>query len=234
MFLLGLLCLAYYFLICFRLKRWNSTFSGFWVFAGLCFLLLGELKLRGAEYFLAGFGIVFFAVELRILFGMIPSRERELPYLIVLGAQVRGTKLSGSLYRRVEKARQYLSEHPETAVIVSGGQGKGEEITEAFAMWRYLTEHDIGGDRIFMEDSSTTTEENLRFSSKYIRDMRLPVGIVTNNFHMYRACRYAKRLGYQNPRSVPAGCNPYLFLNYMVREFFALMKMLLTKRKGMI
>lgn len=234
MFLLGLFCLAYYCLICFRLKRWNSTFSGFWVFAGFCFLLLEELKLREAGYFLMGFGIVFFAVECRILIGMIPSRERELSYLIVLGAQVRGTKLSGSLYRRVEKARQYLSEHPKTAVIVSGGQGKGEEITEALAMQRYLTERGISGGRIFMEDRSTTTEENLRFSLKYIRDMRLPVGIVTNNFHMYRACCYAKRLGYQNPRSVPAGCNPYLFVNYMVREFFALMKMLLTKRKGMI
>lgn len=217
-------------MICIRLKKWDSTFSRFWPVAGICCLLLGEFKPEPAVPFLTASGFIFFLAECRILTGMVPCREENLPYLIVLGAQVRGTKLSGSLYRRIEKARQYLEENPQTLVIVSGGQGEGEDITEALAMQRYLTESGIDSRRIFMEGNSTTTEENLKFSSEYIENIREPVGIVTNNFHMYRACRYAKRLGYRNAKAVPAGCNMLLFVNYMVREFFAFMKMLLPGR----
>ena len=225
MTLSGILCLAYYLMICVRLKKWDSTFSRFWPAAGICFLLLGKYRPVPAMPFFAAAGIVFLLVECRILIGMVPCREENFPYLIVLGAQVRGTKLSGSLYRRIEKARQYLADNSGTVVIVSGGQGKGEDITEALAMQRYLTEKGIDRRRIFMEENSTTTEENLKFSSRYIENIREPVGIVTNNFHMYRACCYAKRLGYRNAKAVPAGCNALLFVNYMVREFFALMKM---------
>lgn len=226
-FHLGILCFLYYALICFRTKRWNSTFSRFWILAGICFLLLGKFKPERAVYPLFIFSLIFLLIECRILFGMVSSRKRNLPYLIVLGAQVRGRKLSSSLYRRIERARLYLTGNPETVVIVSGGQGKGEEVTEAFAMRQYLLEHGIEEKRIFMEGCSTTTEENLKFSAEYISDLKIPVGIVTNNFHMYRACCYAKRLGYQNPESVPAGCPPVFFINYMVREFFALAKMML-------
>lgn len=200
-------------------------------------LIVGKFKIRTAAWFLLVFAVFFLIVELKILLGMIPCREKNIPYLIVLGAQVRGTRLSGSLYRRIERARQYLSENPDTIVIVSGGQGKGEDITEALAMQRYLEEQGIKKERILQEGASTTTEENLRFSAKFVSDMNKPVGIVTNNFHMYRACRYAKKLGYQKPRAVTAGCHPAFFLNYMVREFFALLKMALrslTKKQTMI
>lgn len=235
MILLGILCFAYYFLMCIMLRKWDSTFTRFWPAAGVCFLIAERMRLKGAvpELLCVGgvfliFLIIFVLAECRILLGMIPCQEKNLPYLVILGAQVRGRKLSGSLRRRVEKAAQYLLDNPYTAVVVSGGQGKGEEITEASAMRQYLIGRGISDGRIFLEENSTTTEENLRFSSVYIRDLSLPVGIVTNNFHMYRACCYAKRLGYQNPKAVPAGCHPVFFVNYMVREFFALIKMLLV------
>lgn len=223
----GIFCFLYYAAICALTKKWNSTFSRFWIGAGICFLLLGNLKPKGAVYPLSVFFTLFFLTECRILLGMLPSRKKNLTYLVVLGAQVRGRRLSSSLYRRIERARQYLADNPETVVIVSGGQGKGEEITEALAMREYLLEHGILERRIVMEGRSTTTKENLKFSAEYIHDLSVPVGIVTNNFHMYRACCYAKRLGYQNPEAVPAGCPPVFFVNYMVREFFALAKMVL-------
>lgn len=226
-FILGIFCFLYYSILCVLTKKWNSTFSRFWFAAGICFLLLGKLKPERAVYPLFAFGILFFLAECRILLGMIPSRKKDLPYLVVLGAQVRGKRLSSSLYRRIERARRYLADNQETVVIVSGGQGKGEEITEALAMCEYLIEQGIDKERIFMEGHSTTTEENLKFSAEYIHDLSIPVGIVTNNFHMYRACCYAKRLGYQNPQAVPAGCPPVFLVNYMVREFFALAKMVM-------
>lgn len=226
-FVLEIFCFLYYALIFGVTKKWNSTFSRFWILAGICFLLLGKLKPERAVYPLLIFSLIFLLTECRILFGMVPSHKKNLPYLIVLGAQVRGKRLSSSLYRRIERARLYLADNPETVVIVSGGQGEGEEITEASAMRQYLLGKGIEEKRIFMEGCSTTTAENLKFSAEYIHDLDIPVGIVTNNFHMYRACCYARRIGYQNLEAVPAGCPPVFFINYMVREFFALVKMML-------
>lgn len=195
-------------------------------------MFLSQFDLRGFEPVVLGIAAVFFLAVFRILIGMIPTAKPGLPFLIVLGAQVRGRKLTGSLYRRIERARQYLEENPGTVVIVSGGQGRGEEITEAQAMEEYLKSRGIGKERIIREDKSRTTEENLRYSAEFIRDAGIPVGIVTNNYHMYRACRYARRLGYQKPKALPAGCQPVCFLNYVVREVFALAKMLIQFGTG--
>lgn len=224
--LLGIFCLGYYLVLCMVLKRWNTTFSRFWIFAGCTFLFLGRFNLQTAAPVFWGGAAVFSLAALRIVIGMIPSSDRNIPYLVVLGAQVRGKELTGSLYRRVERARKYLEDNPETVAIVSGGRGRGEDITEALAMEQYLRSRGIEKRRIIKEDRSRTTEENLRYSAEYIRDMGAPVGIVTNNYHMYRACCYARKLGYRNPKALPAGCLPVCFLNYMVREIFALIKML--------
>ena len=164
-------------------------------------------------------------VEMRILLGMRPDREADCPFIIVLGAHIQGTKVTGSLSRRLEAAVTYLESHPGTAVIVSGGMGKGEAITEAGAMEAYLRARGISPERILKEDRSTSTRENFAFSSAFIPDKTEPVGVVTNNFHMYRAKEYARRTGYKNPRAIPASSSAVLFLNYAVREFFAVWKM---------
>lgn len=224
--LLGVFCLGYYLVLWSVLKRWNTTFSRFWLFAGFGCLVLSQFDLQGLEPVFLGIAVIFSLAMLRILLGMISETEPDIPYLVVLGAQVRGRKLTGSLYRRIERARQYLEDNPKTIVIVSGGQGRGEEITEALAMEEYLRGRGVGKERIIREERSRTTEENLRYSAEFIRDMSAPVGIVTNNYHMYRACRYARKLGYQKPKALPAGCHPACFLNYVVREVFALVKMI--------
>ena len=153
------------------------------------------------------------------------DREEDCPYIIVLGAHIQGTKVTGSLSRRLEAAVSYLEDHPGTTVIVSGSMGKGEAVTEAKAMEEYLRARGISPARILLEDRSTSTKENFAFSSALIPDKAEPVGVVTNNFHMYRAKAYARRTGYKNPRAIPASSSAVLFLNYMVREFFAVWKM---------
>ncbi len=106
-------------------------------------------------------------------------------------------------------------------VIVSGGQGKDEEVTEAYAMARYLECEGLDRRRIVQEDVSVNTLENLKFSRNLIADVDTPVGIVSNNFHVYRGCVYAKRAGFKEPFPIPASCHPLLFPNYFVRECFA-------------
>lgn len=235
MLVLGVLCLAYYAVLCVTLKKWDSTFSRFWLAAGVLLLLcnrisgipVAEAWKPVLETFVLILEAVFIVTEGMIITGIFPDKGEEYPYLIVLGAQVNGREITDSLYRRLRKAAGYLKEHPHTLVIVSGGMGKGEEITEAAAMADYLLAEGIEKSRIILEDRSRTTKENLKYSSAYMKDMGMDVGIVSNNFHIYRACRYAKRLGYQHPHPVAAGCHPLLLVNYMIREFFAVWKMYL-------
>ena len=95
---------------------------------------------------------------------MLQKPSRDLDTLIVLGAQVNGTKLSNSLKLRLERAKEYLDENPETIAVVSGGKGSGEEISEAEAMYEYLVSQGIDETRLIKEDRSTNTNENLKYS----------------------------------------------------------------------
>ena len=157
--------------------------------------------------------------------GMVPRGQKEYDYLIILGAHVEGRKITDSLYRRLNKALIYLKAHPGTRAVVSGGQGTGEDVTEAQAMEDYLITQGIASYRIIKEEASTTTQENLKFSKRYMNCGEADVGIVSNNFHLYRACAYARRLGYGHPYPLAASCHPALLVNYMVRECFAVWKM---------
>ena len=147
-----------------------------------------------------------------ILYTMFVKENDACDYLIILGAHVNGRVPSDSLERRIRKAEQYLKSHPMTKVIVSGGQGKGEE-------------------RILKETASTTTRENLRFSKALFTPEIVKVGIVTNNFHLHRSCALANRLGYPHVYPISAGCKGSLFLNYMMREVPAMWKFWLDKEK---
>ena len=81
--------------------------------------------------------------------------------------------------------------------------------------------------QIFLEDKSASTRENLRFSRKYADAERDKVGIVTNDFHIYRSSLIARQEGYRNIYLIPADSNPVFQLNYLVREFFGVIQVCL-------
>lgn len=240
LYTIGALCIIYYIVICLYLRRWNSRFPRLWLVLGmaLCLFewkkcLLEEGLLRGIRLACIVFFAFFAAVELLILSGMRPPlKEKECDYIIVLGAKVEGMRLTRALRLRLNAAIAYLSRHTSTKAIVSGGQGHDEMVTEAYAMCEYLAGRGISRDRILKEESSTTTWENLLFSRKILEEDQggrlygtVRVGIVTNNFHMYRAKGLAKRAGYQNVYAVTAPTSRVMFVNYMTREFFGVLKM---------
>lgn len=232
MLYLGILCLIYYVVIRVYTGRKNSTFLTFWLAAGITGIAVGVLvtflPANVQEYMRIVLAIpfcVFMIVEILICSAMVQVPDDDLEYLIVLGAQVRGTKITNSLERRLCKALEYLNRNRECKVIVSGGQGQGEDITEAEAMSKYLLDCGIEKHRIVKENTSKSTKENLQNSAVYIRDMKKKVGIVTNNFHMYRALQIGKQLGYKKLQGLVAGTNLVLLLNYLVREFFGCIAM---------
>lgn len=233
---IGILAIFYYLFICYYTRKWNSTFAAFWVwFAVLNFLLAAIMNFSPAwiRYILLTLNFVvyfvFFAVQIIICSAMLTLPPKELDVIIILGAQVRGTKITNSLKRRLDKGAEYLKQNPQTRVIVSGGQGKGEAVTEASAMAQYLLTHGIEKERVLLEEQSKNTYENLKYSALLTDSMDDRIGIVSNNFHIYRSLMLGRQIGYTRLYGIAAGCNPVLFLNYMVREFFAVMKMYLTK-----
>ena len=232
----GALFLFYYGILCFYIGKWDSTFARFWMVAGIGhFLMIPATKeevMRKLLFFcVAGIWILFLAVEFFIVRAMRPGRKKNCRYLIVLGAQVRGERITDSLKRRLDAALLYHQVCASVKIIVSGGQGKGEDVSEAYAMAQYLREHGVKDEQIMLEDQSRTTRENLRFSKAYLEELKTPVGIVTNNFHLFRALLIGRSEGYENLTGIAAGCNRILFLNYMVREFFAVVWLWIQRGK---
>ena len=150
--------------------------------------------------------------------------------VIVLGAGVNGETPSAALWSRIRAAEDYLEIHPDVPVVLSGGQGAGEAISEAEAMRRALWKEDGAENaRLLLEERSTNTAENFRFSKALLEERGLDTGratiaVVTNDFHCFRAHMIARRQGLKTI-DVPAEL-PWWWLtaNYYLREAFAVVK----------
>lgn len=142
--------------------------------------------------------VSFIIIEFQIWRGSKAKPLDDTDCVIVLGAGVYGTRPSASLRSRMNAALDYLKEHPSVSAILSGGQGPGEDISEAEAMRRYLTENGIDESRLLLEDKSTSTAENLRFSFEIAEKQGFSkLTVVTNEFHQYRSKHLAENMGYQ-------------------------------------
>ncbi len=146
--------------------------------------------------------------------------------VIVLGCQVRGETPSPMLKRRIDVALTYAKENPESKIIASGGRGDDESISEAECIRRVLVANGIAENRIYIEDRSTDTRENLQFSAEIIvrEGLNPDIVIATSRFHEYRASLFAKRAGLE---SSPLPCHTRidLLLSYWSREIFAVWRL---------
>ena len=156
----------------------------------------------------------FFIVEGCIISQMHEKGEAGLDYIIVLGAQVRESGPSAALKYRLDEAVEYLEDNPKTICIVSGGQGANEPYSEAEGMAQYL------------KDKSLNTEQNMEYSKALIKD-GASVGIITNDFHLFRAKQIARKYGLDNVCGIAAKSTPVYLPNNMLREFLAEIKFLL-------
>jgi len=141
-----------------------------------------------------------------------------------LGAQVKGERPGLSLLKRLDEAYLYLEENPETKAVLSGGQGPGEDISEAECMRRYLTEKGIDASRLIMEEHSTSTYENIKFSAEKIRDIEANIGVISNDFHIFRAVRIARKQGLVNACGIAAATEPVMQIHFFLREIAAIAK----------
>ncbi|WP_405131767.1 YdcF family protein [Paenibacillus sp. FSL H8-0317] len=172
--------------------------------------------------------VVSFVIIEALVFTQLGANDpEEADYVIILGSGIRGTELSMTLKQRLDASLDYIRSHPQTPVIVSGGQGTGESIPEALAMKNYLIEQGINPAQVIMEDRSTSTQENLAFSKKIILESGLEhpeIMIVTSDYHMFRSKYIAAKNGYAAEYGISAPSPGYLKPVNMIREYFATIK----------
>ena len=125
---------------------------------------------------------------------------------------------------KTRRALLYLEENPGTRAVLSGGKGDGEQISEAEAMYRYLTEHGVDGGRLIREERSTNTKENLDYSLELIGSTEPAIGVVTNNFHVFRGVMIGRKCGCREIYPVPSRYRSWRLLLYIPREILAIIK----------
>jgi uncharacterized SAM-binding protein YcdF (DUF218 family) len=158
----------------------------------------------------------FLFVESFILTGMFAKCPAGVDYLVVLGAKT-GSK---ALNHRIAVAAEYLLENPGTVAIASGGRGSDEETSEASFIADALARLGVPRDRILIEDGSTSTSENIRFSAVLIPESDATVGLVSNDFHIFRARHLAKKIFGGEVYGLPVRSSWISLPHYMMREFF--------------
>jgi uncharacterized SAM-binding protein YcdF (DUF218 family) len=227
----GIVLIVYYL----AAKAYGVTFARFFLPLGILLAGIGLVKifLKPVQskllrvfikicHILLFIGIAFILViEGFIVSSAFDKNKNKPDYIIVLGAGLWGDKPSLILQQRLNTAIDFANTYPDVKIIVSGGQGTGETITEAAAMKSFLLQHAIDENKIITEDKSTNTIENLSFSKGiinregYSKDIKTT--IITSNFHMFRAKFLARRVGL-TPYGYSAPIPIYLIPAYYTRE----------------
>lgn len=236
--LLGLLGVAsiVYGITVMRLNS-GTWFFAVWYVIGACFIaaavatyaqwwVLLPVALRAVGVAALAVLLVTLGITQALILGEAGSQgEDDLDYIIVLGAQVRPDYApSGVLQFRLEAALEYLEANPRTRCIVSGGQGSVEPCTEADCMADYLEKRGIAAARIEREDRSENTLQNIEYSMAFFNPETDRVGIVTNDFHLYRATRIAQKAGIRHVCGIGAYSVPWYQPNNMLREGMGIVK----------
>lgn len=165
-------------------------------------------------------------------YGSADTSEYDEDVLIVLGAGLTGEEVGPNLELRLALALEYYEKNPDVLIVVSGGKGKGEDITEALGMERYLVSHGVSAENIIKEEASTSTEENFRFSKELLdaySDGGYTVSFVTNDFHVFRSSFHANSAGFAEVTYVSAPTPLYQVIPNGIRETMGIVKQIILR-----
>ena len=239
-------CIVYYIMLGVTVRFGQSLDFMWLVFAGVLLLrfalvqhaictghapqfsrILTKLIHWGITLFLISF-IAIESIIISAFYGSVPS---GLDYIIVLGAKVNGTQPGGALRNRIQVSYEYWRDNPDAKIIASGGKGSDEEISEAQCIFNGLTERGVPEQCILLEQKSTSTAENMEYSMALIDDPENQhIGIVTNNFHLYRALKIANKTQRSHYYGINVATSLISFPHYMLREYFAALHGYITGR----
>ncbi len=212
--------------------HWGIVFT---LLLGAGLLVIGMFFKTIAANVRGGLLIAFFSLVLLML-GLISALyiggsgsnvDFDEDAVIVLGAGVRGDEPSASLKSRLDAAVDYHFKNPTALIVVSGGCGEGERISEALAMERYLTDRGVDPDVIIKEEAATSTSENFSYSKELLDSLLgddFKFAFITSDFHVFRAAWVARESGFGTAGHIGAGASPVLFLPNGLRECAAILK----------
>lgn len=223
---LGIAGIAYYFVL-WHASRLGLSMSGMWPVIGAALIICGILcdnksiprwlHVAWRCCLCAGLAAVL-VLECLVISGLHATAPADMDYLIVLGARVDPDGPSPALTRRLNAVMACLDDHPDAVIIASGGQGSDEPMSEAQCIRDELIRRGVDESRIVMEDKSTATIENLRNSMALMDSPAAQVGIITNNYHVFRATCMARKLGMTNAHGIAAMYTGPTKFHYMIRE----------------
>lgn len=184
-------------------------------------------------YLIAGYLIVIAsAFTLSSLLNFINFNKRDLNYVVVLGAGLNGDRVTPLLASRIEKGIAVYKQQKNCKLIMSGGQGADELISEAEAMQRYALSRGVQPADIILEHQSTSTLENIKYSVQLMTGTP-KFAIVTNYYHLFRALLMANELGIKCI-GYGSATKFYFTINAFVREFIGYLAVKYKLHMGLI
>lgn len=207
--------------------------GGFFLTWGIFYQKITEMTRTGILKYVKILIIFLLCAEVILLaFIAIYGQRDNVTYdedaIIVLGAGLKGEKVTVTLQKRLDKAIEYHRKNPDAVIVVSGGQGFQETVTEAYAMKKYLTEQGIPSEKVIEEGKSTSTNENMRFSKEILDKLfngEYKTAFVSNNFHIFRSNQIAKHEGIKNITHIHTDLQWYNLVQCYLRESLAIIKM---------
>lgn len=139
----------------------------------------------------------------KVIWGGVIDTAGPADNAIVLGLALENGQPTGDLLSRLDTARAYLGEYPESRLILTGGNASESGRTEAAVMRDIMAERGVAEDRMRLEDQAESTKENFRNTARII-DPGEPVVLISSNYHMDRAVQTAKAAGFTDIRRLPA------------------------------
>lgn len=205
--------------------------GGVFLFFYLCQTKLPKNKLITSLKIIMISGLIITAALMTFIFFSfgVPKTDNSEDAVIVLGCGLQGSEVSDTLKKRLDTCIEYTKDNPKAIIVVSGGQGRFEEVTEAYAMEQYLLKNNIPKEKIIQEPNSSSTYENFLNSKKLLDDFfknnpNYKTAFITNRFHCYRAYNLAKNAGLETSCRFAGDEWKSAFSSYL-RETLAVIKL---------
>lgn len=236
LFIFGLILCSYYAFL--KHRRRAVSFSQYFLYFGIFLVIYSSWELIGffsiwdyvpkeMRIFIDCMLVFFVGTYFLFIFACVKRSKAKISrtptVIFVFGAGLFGDRLSLSLKTRLDRTIALSKEYPSARIVVSGGQGPNEWLSEGMAMKKYLVANGICEHLIFTEEKSTSTYENLLFSMRLYDLKSQPVALVSNQFHLYRLEKIAHKLGIDGfgvAAMLPSIAAPVFY----TREYFAFLK----------
>lgn len=224
------------------------SFCNIWILIGAIFFFLGTYRKNHQKTFiralkreqkialacLMGAGLIIASVNLYLIRHPAVGASSDTKYVIILGGGIdKNGQLPQTVQKRIELAADYLLENKNALAVATGGTLYNLP-PEAPAMKNYLISLGIEADRILIDDKALDTIQNFQNSCQVLSDhenlpksaiLESKILVVTSFFHLARAQRLARRMGFKHITGLGSPTATIKLLDSYSREICSYIKL---------